>query len=104
MKNSKPLVVLDPPEFPRPARQAEITSIADTERKRLRRVSRVVLKALREDANVSQVELAGRLSWTRNQIANLETGRRGIEIYDFILIAKALRVDPRRALDMVLRW
>jgi transcriptional regulator with XRE-family HTH domain len=84
--------------------QPEITSIADAERARLQRISRIVLKVTRNDMNVSQRELAKRLSWTRNQVANLETGRRGIGIEDFIMIAKALRLDPCGLLNRVLQW
>jgi predicted DNA-binding protein (UPF0251 family) len=101
---SGPLVTLDPPALPRPPVQPEIMSVADAERRRLRRISRIMLKVARSDMDVSQRELARRLSWTRNQIANYETGRREIGIEDFIMIAKALRVDPCRLLNGILRW
>jgi DNA-binding transcriptional regulator YiaG len=104
VKSSKPLVVLDPPELQLSAVQPEIMSIADAERMRFERISRIVIKVTRSDMDVSQRELAKRLSWTRNQVANLETGRRGIGIADFIVIAKALRLDPCRLLNRVLQW
>ena len=104
VKSAKPLLAFDPAEVPRPAVQPEIASVADAERKRFERISRIVLKVARSDMDVSQQELAKRLSWTRNQVANLETGRRGIGIADFIMIAKALRLDPCRLLNGVLRW
>jgi DNA-binding XRE family transcriptional regulator len=100
MSASKPLLTLDPPKLSR----AEQTEIARAERKRLERVSRIVLRAVRRDAHVSQTELARRLSWTRNMIANLESGRREIGFVDFIMIAKALRMDAYLTFDRILRW
>ena len=82
----------------------EVSSAAEAQRERLRRVIRIVLKAAREDADISQRELARRLEWTRNQVANLEGGRREIGFADFIMIARALRVDPDRMLQRILHW
>ena len=82
----------------------EVSSAAEVQRERLRRVIRIVLKAAREDADISQTELAWRLEWTRNQVANLEGGRREIGLADFIMIARALRVDPDRMLQRILQW
>jgi DNA-binding transcriptional regulator YiaG len=77
---------------------------ADAQCKRLSRVTRVMIKAVRKDADMSQQELAQRLEWTRNQVANIEGGRRMIGLVDFILVARALRVEPDRLLQRILRW
>jgi len=63
-----------------------------------------VLWASRQDIDVSQRELADKMGWTRNQVANLESGRRAISVTDFMLIAKALCIDPITLLQRALRW
>lgn len=97
----KPLVTFEPHL---PGTPGDIKSIADLERQRFQRISRMVIKVARLDTDVSQDELAKRLSWTRNQVANLESGRRAIGIEDFIMIARALRIEPGRLLQRVLQW
>ena len=74
------------------------------ERARLERAIRAVLGASREDSDVSQRQLAGKLGWSRNVIANLETGRRVLGLADFLLIAGALHIEPERLLHRILRW
>ena len=74
------------------------------ERTRLERAIRTVLGASREDLDVSQKQLAGKLEWTRNVIANLETGRRVLGLADFVLIARELHIEPERLLHRILRW
>lgn len=71
---------------------------------RLIHVARTALCASRRDADVSQQELAARLGWTRNMVANMEGGRRQIRFVDFLLISKALAVNPVTLLDRVIRW
>lgn len=74
------------------------------ERERLKRRVRTVLRASRLDSDLSQRELAAKLGWTRNQVANVESGRRVANMDDFFLIAKAIRVDPEALLRRVLQW
>jgi transcriptional regulator with XRE-family HTH domain len=74
------------------------------ERARLERAIRAVLGASREDFDVSQRQLAGKLGWSRNVVANLETGRRVLGLADFVLIARELRIEPERLLHRILRW
>ena len=74
------------------------------DRQRLREIVRAVLAASRRDRDVSQRELAERLQMTRNQIANIESGRRAVDAVDFVLIAKALQVSPETLLFRILRW
>jgi transcriptional regulator with XRE-family HTH domain len=53
---------------------------------------------------VSQMELAKRMGVTRNTVANIESGRRAVHFTDFLMIAKALNIDPLALLHRVLRW
>lgn len=63
-----------------------------------------VLKASREDADVTRSEVAEWLGFTVNQVANLEYGRRELRVVDLIMIAKALRLDPETLLRRILKW
>ena len=63
-----------------------------------------MLKASREDSDVSQKELARRLQLTHNVIANIETGRRAVLMADFVVISRALLIDPGRLLQRILQW
>lgn len=74
------------------------------DRARLERAIRIVLSASRQHLDVSQTELGKRMGMTRNQIANLEGGRRAMRLADFLMIAKALNIDPLALLHRVLRW
>ena len=76
---------------------------SETRRMLAGRIS-TILKASRIDADVSQEKLATSLGWTRNMIANLESGRRAVQVVDFLLIAKALQLDPQRLLHRVIQW
>ena len=73
-------------------------------RQRLERVIPVIMVGTRRDLDVSQSELARRMGWTRNMVANLESGRRSVRLTDFLMVAKALRVDPVSLLHRILRW
>ena len=55
----------------------------DKERRRWERVTAIVLTGTRRDQDVSQQELAARLGWTRNMVANLESGRRSVRLSDY---------------------
>ena len=63
-----------------------------------------ILRASREDSDVSQEKLATQLGWTRNTVANLECGRRAVGFVDFVVIARALHIDPERLLRRILQW
>lgn len=49
-------------------------------------------------------ELADRLGWKPEQIAELEIGRRIVRAADLILIARALGIDPEKLFHRVTRW
>ncbi len=63
-----------------------------------------VIKASREDADLSRQELAERLGLTYSQIVNMENGRRAVQLIDFILLAKAIGVDPVALFERIARW
>ena len=77
---------------------------ADAERQRIERIIVAVLKASREDLDISRAELADRLGWKPEQIAELEIGRRIVRAADLILIAKALKIEPDALLRRIVRW
>jgi transcriptional regulator with XRE-family HTH domain len=81
---------------------------AEAERERWNRAAGVVLAATRRDAgrdsDISQEALAELLGVTRNVIANIENGRKNIEVSDLIMIAKALKKNPLDVLERILRW
>ncbi len=63
-----------------------------------------VLAATRRDKDVSQEALADRLGVSRDVVANIEAGRRRVEVSDLILIGRALDVDPEVLFRRVMRW
>jgi ribosome-binding protein aMBF1 (putative translation factor) len=74
------------------------------ERKRWARKVVTVVKASRQDADVSRRQLADWVGMTPSQIANMEHGRREIRVVDLIMIAQAIRVDPETLFRRILRW
>jgi transcriptional regulator with XRE-family HTH domain len=73
-------------------------------RKRWARKIVAVLKASREDVDVTRSEVAEWLGFTVNQVANLEYGRRELRVVDLIMIAHGLRMEPETLLRRVLKW
>lgn len=63
-----------------------------------------MLRVSRNDSDLTQTDLGTVLGWTRNQVANVEGGRRPVHLVDFLMIAKALNIDPLALLHRVLRW
>ena len=63
-----------------------------------------VIKASREDADLSRQELAERLGLTYSQIVNMEHGRRAVGLIDFIMLAEAINVEPVALLERITRW
>jgi len=55
-----------------------------------------VLVASREQARLTQRDLAARLKRPRSFIGRIEAGERRIDVVEFIEIAHALQVDPRK--------
>jgi transcriptional regulator with XRE-family HTH domain len=63
-----------------------------------------VLRAARDDADVTQAELARRLGWTKAQVVNLEGGRRAVRAVDLFMIAGALRIEPQELIRLIQAW
>ncbi len=76
----------------------------EQQRRRWNNAAAVVLAAARSDSDIRQTQLARLVGLSRHVIANLETGRRRIELSDLIMICRALKLDPIKVLNMVLRW
>jgi transcriptional regulator with XRE-family HTH domain len=74
------------------------------ERDRWNRAIVTVIRAARDDADVTQQELANRLGFTHRQVVNMEHGRRAIHASDLIMIAKALNEDPETLMRRIVRW
>lgn len=76
----------------------------DQARARWERTAAIVLTGTRRQLNVSQQELADRLGWTRNMVANLESGRRAMRLSDLFLIAEALDTSAELLMQRILSW
>jgi transcriptional regulator with XRE-family HTH domain len=74
------------------------------ERARWDRVAALVISTLRRDLDVTQEELADRIGWTRDAVANAERGRRHLRISDLIMIAEGLHMEPEALTRKIVRW
>jgi len=81
-----------------------VATKSEAERSRWNNAAAVVLAATRNDSDKSQEELSKLVGVSRNVIANIESGRKKIELSDLIMISRALNVDPVKVLSRVLRW
>ena len=57
------------------------------------------LAACRREAHLTQEDLAKQLGWHRSRIAKIESGERRIDVVEFIIVARALRLDPEHLLS-----
>jgi transcriptional regulator with XRE-family HTH domain len=60
------------------------------------------LRALREEADLTQRELGKRLKKPQSWVYNCETANRRVDVTEFIAWASACGVDPRTALTRFL--
>lgn len=74
------------------------------QRKRWRRAAAAVIAATRRDKDMTQVQFAGRMGWSHDTVASLESGRRKIELGDLIMAAMALEEEPNTLIQRVLQW
>lgn len=74
------------------------------ERERWERLIGIVLTGTRRDLDLSQRTVAERLGWTRNMVANLESGRRSLRLSDLFLIARVLNIGPETLMLRIMRW
>jgi transcriptional regulator with XRE-family HTH domain len=58
-----------------------------------------LLRALREEAGLTQRDLAGRLARPQSWVYNCETANRRVDVTEFIAWSEACGVDPRAAFD-----
>jgi transcriptional regulator with XRE-family HTH domain len=77
---------------------------ADEIERRWSRAASTVMAATRRHKDVAQQDLADKLGWTRNMVANLESGRRSVHFSDLILFAKALDVEPEQLVARIMQW
>ena len=76
----------------------------DQTRLKWERIAAIVLTGTRREMAVSQQELADRLGWTRNMVANLESGRRSLRLSDLFLIAAALETTAELLTQRISNW
>lgn len=57
-------------------------------------VFRALLQKAREDASVSQSELASLLDRPQSFVSKYEAGERRLDVVEFVLVSRALKLDP----------
>jgi transcriptional regulator with XRE-family HTH domain len=62
-----------------------------------------ILVKARKAAGISQFELAERLNKSQQFVSRIESGERRVDLLEFIMIARALKIEPRDLLGRVLR-
>jgi transcriptional regulator with XRE-family HTH domain len=62
-----------------------------------------LLKAARERAGLTQVDLASRIGRPQSFIAKYERGERRLDVVEFAVVATAIGADPRKMLGQLLR-
>ena len=76
----------------------------EDEEERWARAARTVLRAYREDADLTQEQLAARVGWTPVQVVNLENGKKAMDIRHVVRIVRALGIDPAKAFAQIGNW
>jgi transcriptional regulator with XRE-family HTH domain len=77
------------------------TSEIEKEEAQLTRVIISVLRAARDDSDVTQEELGRRMGWSKKQMWDLEHGRKTVTVAHFFMIARRLGIDPERLVRRV---
>lgn len=62
-----------------------------------------LLCALREQAEISQQELARRLGCSQTRVSKWETGERRVDVVEYIKICHAIDTDPIRLIRSLIR-
>lgn len=67
-----------------------------------------ILQASRREADLTQRELVERLpkwlGWDQTTLAKVETGRRRLDLVEFMEIAKALKLEPLVLFTRIANW
>lgn len=71
------------------------------ERDRMAQILRRLLIDAREAADLTQTELGQRLGRTQSFVSNYERGQRRVDLPEFVLICRALEIDPHEAMRRV---
>jgi len=56
------------------------------------------LRALREDAGLSQSDLAKVLGWPQQRLSAVEAGARRLDVIEFLSLTEALGLTPEQAI------
>ena len=83
--------------------KAARTEIEDEE-ERWARGARTILRAFRNDADLTQEQLAARVAWTPKMVVDLESGRKAMQIRYVVRIARGLGIDPADAFAQIVNW
>lgn len=59
------------------------------------------LRALRLKSNLTQVELSKELGKPQSYVSKLETGERGLYVYEIVSLAKALNISTHTIIDTI---
>jgi transcriptional regulator with XRE-family HTH domain len=78
--------------------------MAGEEKDRIRARLRELLIEARTSKGVKQSQLAKRLGRPQSYVSNYEKAERRIEVADFLLICRALEVDPSQLLSELIGY
>jgi len=63
-----------------------------------------LLRRMRQQANLTQRELAKKLGMNHTMVHNSETAERRVDVSEFVDWAIACRIEPREAFEEFLKW
>jgi transcriptional regulator with XRE-family HTH domain len=68
--------------------------VRGAERDRMAQRMREILIEAREALDLNQTDLAAVIGRTQSFVSNYERGQRRVDVAEFILLARALKIDP----------